>query len=183
MTMQPRFTLTAPRLTLMIALAAILAAQPWSVRFDPASGSFALSSGAALADSDGEDHDDDRDDDSDDDRDDDRDGDHGDDDGRDDDHDDHGSDDGNDDNGTDDDDSRDDNGRDDDEIVIIPGGEGSPSAVSRIEISSDGIEVTYSDGSREEVESGVYERKDTTGRTVEERPATQADLDRLNALR
>lgn len=172
MTMQPRFTVTAPRLTLMIALAAILAAQPWSVRFDPASGSFALSSGAALADSDGEDHDDDRDDDSDDDHDDDRDGDHGDDDGRDDDHDDHGSDDGNDDNGT-----------DDDEIVIIPGGEGSPSAVSRIEISSDGIEVTYSDGSREEVESGVYERKDTTGRTVEERPATQADLDRLNALR
>lgn len=165
MTMQPRFTVTAPRLTLMIALAATLAAQPWSVRFDPASGSFALSSGAALADSDGEDHDDDRDDDSDDD------------------HDDHGSDDGNDDNGTDDDDSRDDNGRDDDEIVIIPGGEGSPSAVSRIEISSDGIEVTYSDGSREEVESGVYERKDTTGRTVEERPATQADLDRLNALR
>ncbi|MFD1808374.1 hypothetical protein ACFSHQ_10270 [Gemmobacter lanyuensis] len=43
--------------------------------------------------------------------------------------------------------------------------------------------MTYSDGSREEVESGVYERKDTTGRTVEERPATQADLDRLNALR
>ena len=48
---------------------------------------------------------------------------------------------------------------------------------------SDGnIEVTYSDGTKEEIESGFYERKDANGRTVEERPATQADVNRLRDL-
>lgn len=172
MSTQTRFALTAPRLTLMIALAAILAAQPWSVRFDHQTGSFAIASGAALADGSDDDHGDDRDDDHDDDRDDD----HGsDDDDHGDDHDDGGS-----------DDRDDDRNDDDDDIVIIPDAGDTPAgtvSVRRIELSSEGIEVSYSDGSREEVESGIYERKDPTGRTVEERPATQADLDRLNALR
>ncbi len=51
--------------------------------------------------------------------------------------------------------------------------------VAKVEIRSNGIEVENSDGSRIEIENGRYERKDASGRTVEERPATQADVDRL----
>ena len=51
----------------------------------------------------------------------------------------------------------------------------------KVEIFGDDIEITYADGTKEEIENGVYERKNTAGRTVEERPATQADIDRLNA--
>ncbi len=43
--------------------------------------------------------------------------------------------------------------------------------------------MTYADGSREEIEGGRYERKNAAGRTIEERPATEADIDRLLALR
>jgi hypothetical protein len=63
------------------------------------------------------------------------------------------------------------------------GGTGDGSGVTKIESSSAGIEVTYGDGSREEIEDGRYEMKNAAGRTVEERPATQADIDRLLALR
>ncbi|WP_413872638.1 hypothetical protein [Albidovulum sp.] len=63
------------------------------------------------------------------------------------------------------------------------GGTGDGSGVTKIESSSAGIEVTYGDGSREEIEGGRYEMKNAAGRTVEERPATQADIDRLLALR
>ena len=38
------------------------------------------------------------------------------------------------------------------------------------------------DGTKEEIEDGRYERKDALGRTVEERPATQADVDRLQLV-
>ena len=41
------------------------------------------------------------------------------------------------------------------------------------------IEATFSDGSRVEIENGRFERKDANGRTVEERQATAADLERL----
>ncbi len=51
--------------------------------------------------------------------------------------------------------------------------------VAKVEISSTGIEVERTDGTKEEIEGGRYERKDAAGRTVEERPATQADVDRL----
>lgn len=54
--------------------------------------------------------------------------------------------------------------------------------VVKIEVSAAGIEVRYSDGTKEEIENGRYERKNSAGRTVEERPATQADFDRLSAL-
>ncbi|MCB2125521.1 MAG: hypothetical protein H6897_15210 [Rhodobacteraceae bacterium] len=63
------------------------------------------------------------------------------------------------------------------------GGAGGGSDVTKIEVSSSGMEVTYSDGSREEIGNGRYERKNSAGRTVEERQATQADIDRLLALR
>lgn len=84
-----------------------------------------------------------------------------------------------------DDDEGDDEGDDDDGSEGTPG-TGTPgdgSGVSKIEVSSDGIEVSYSDGTREEIENGRYERKNAAGRTIEERPATQADIDRLMALR
>jgi len=42
-----------------------------------------------------------------------------------------------------------------------------------------GIEVVRADGSKEEIHDGLYERQDASGRTVEERPATSADIARL----
>lgn len=41
--------------------------------------------------------------------------------------------------------------------------------------NDDSYEVTLGDGSRVEVENGRFERKDASGRTIEERPATAAD--------
>lgn len=55
---------------------------------------------------------------------------------------------------------------------------------SRVAIRGTGIEVVNGDGTREEIENGVYERKASDGRSLIERPATQADFDRLvNATR
>ena len=55
-------------------------------------------------------------------------------------------------------------------------------SVIKVELSGDNIEIEYSDGSKEEIEFGVYERKDANNETIEERAATQADIDRLNAI-
>lgn len=55
-------------------------------------------------------------------------------------------------------------------------------AIAKVEIFSSSVQITYLDGSREEVDQGIYERKNTAGRTVEERAATPADLARLGAL-
>ena len=55
-------------------------------------------------------------------------------------------------------------------------------SVAKVEISRDGIEVVNNDGTKEEIENGRYQRKDAMGRTVEERPATQADVDRLQLV-
>ena len=57
-----------------------------------------------------------------------------------------------------------------------------PVTVVKVERTATELEVRYSDGTKEEIESGRYERKDASGRTVEERPATQADIDRLSGL-
>ena len=57
-----------------------------------------------------------------------------------------------------------------------------PVTVVKVERSATEIEVRYSDGTKEEIEAGRYERKDASGRTVEERPATPADIARLSAL-
>jgi hypothetical protein len=51
----------------------------------------------------------------------------------------------------------------------------------KVEQAAGGIEVTYSNGVREEIESGRFERKDASGRTVVERRATQADLARMRS--
>lgn len=56
------------------------------------------------------------------------------------------------------------------------------SAIVKIEVSRSGIEIYYADGSREEIENGVYERKDTGGQTVEKRRAKGADVSRLRAI-
>jgi hypothetical protein len=55
--------------------------------------------------------------------------------------------------------------------------------VVKFESTSNSVEVIYSNGWKEEIENGRYERKNPSGRTVEERRATQADADRLMALR
>jgi hypothetical protein len=58
----------------------------------------------------------------------------------------------------------------------------SAGSVARVELRANGIEVLHNDGTQEEIENGRYERKDAAGRTVEERPATQADVDRLQLV-
>ncbi len=59
--------------------------------------------------------------------------------------------------------------------------ESSP-GVAKTEVFGNNIEVTFADGTKEEIENGIFERKNAAGRTVEERPATQADFDRLAAI-
>lgn len=54
-----------------------------------------------------------------------------------------------------------------------------PATGIKVEVKGNQIEVSFPDGSKEEIESGRYERKNAQGRTVEERPATQADTERL----
>ena len=44
------------------------------------------------------------------------------------------------------------------------------------------LEIRFDDGFKEEIEGGFFERKNASGVTIEERPATQADIDRLTAL-
>lgn len=51
-----------------------------------------------------------------------------------------------------------------------------------VELRSNNIKIEYADGSREEVEAGIYERKNTDGDTVQQRPATVDDTARLAAL-
>ena len=55
--------------------------------------------------------------------------------------------------------------------------------VVKFESNAQAMEVVYSDGTKEEITNSRYERKDASGTTVEERAATQADVDRLWALR
>ena len=112
-----------------------------------------------------------------------------------------------DDNRDDDDDDRDDDGRggDDDDAhddrgrgrgrggddgptrgAAAGGGGGAPSSgdglrVVKLEESAAGFEVIYSNGVKEEIENGRYEMKNAAGRTVVERRATAADLQRIRA--
>jgi hypothetical protein len=50
----------------------------------------------------------------------------------------------------------------------------------KVEITSTGVEVEHADGTKEEIRAGRYERKDASGRTVEERRATPQDFARLS---
>jgi hypothetical protein len=56
---------------------------------------------------------------------------------------------------------------------------GAPLRVVDFERTATGVEVTYSNGLREEIENGRFEQKDASGRTLIERPVTQADLARI----
>lgn len=55
-------------------------------------------------------------------------------------------------------------------------------AITRIEVSSDGVRIRYSDGSSERIDRGFYEHKSADGRTIEMRRATGADISRLRAI-
>lgn len=55
--------------------------------------------------------------------------------------------------------------------------------VVEIERSANHIEVHYANGWKEEIEFGIYERKNPAGRTVTRRTATTADYTRLRGLR
>ena len=67
-------------------------------------------------------------------------------------------------------------------VTPTPPAGGAP-RVTKVERSGSTIEVRYSDGTREEIEGGRYERKNAAGRTVEERRATAADIARLSTAR
>ena len=61
-------------------------------------------------------------------------------------------------------------------------GAGQGATVVKAERSAGGVEVVFSDGTKVEIDAGRFERKDAAGRTVEERAATRADLERLRGL-
>ena len=54
--------------------------------------------------------------------------------------------------------------------------------IQGIEIFGSNIEIDYIDGTSEEIENGVYERKNASNDTVEERLATPEDIARLTSL-
>ncbi len=182
---------------------AMMALAPITVNFDTKTAMISIAPAYALAkgsndgnsgsggdnDDDGDDNDDDEDeddedDDDEDDADDEDDGDHGGDD--EDEDDDNGSDDDNDDN-DDNDDDEDEDGEDDDapgdDDDEAGGGSTDPVSIVKFETGENSLEVTLSDGSKIEIEDGRYQYKDGTGRTLVERPATQADVDKWIALR
>lgn len=51
-----------------------------------------------------------------------------------------------------------------------------------VELSNSELEINYVDGTKEEIENGVYERKNAANDTVEERTATEVDIARLTLL-
>jgi hypothetical protein len=54
-----------------------------------------------------------------------------------------------------------------------------PVSGAKVEVSPNSVEIVHPNGLKEELENGVYEMKDATGRTVVERQATQEDIDRV----
>lgn len=59
---------------------------------------------------------------------------------------------------------------------------GSKAKVVKVERGSGTIEVVYSNGTKEEIDHGRYERKNAAGKTIVQRRATTADRARLKAL-
>lgn len=55
-------------------------------------------------------------------------------------------------------------------------------SIFAIEVLTNHIKTEFSNGTSEDIASGVYERKDGVGDTVEQRPAVAADTERLRAL-
>ena len=143
------------------SLAALIAATPFYVDFDSKDGVSLKISQAFASGDDGDSDDGDGDD------------------GDSDDGDDEDSDDG-DDEDSDDADENDDGDGDSNEFLLLNG----TLIGTKVEISSDGlnIELKYVDGSSEEIQNGVYEKKDISGNTIEERPSTADDVTRLQAI-
>lgn len=83
-------------------------------------------------------------------------------------------------NGTDD--AGDDAG-DDQSGSVDTGPEGNGTAIVKFESTEHSLHAVFADGTSVEIVDGQYERKDAAGNTVEERRATQADADRIVALR
>lgn len=145
------------RTALILALAAAITTVPYQfVTADD--GLFAVKSAAAFAKDGADDSDDDSD------------SDDGSDDDSDDDGDDSGSGSGSGSGTDDDDDSVDD---DDDDDVDDDDVEDDHSVDD--DDNDDSHEYTFADGTKIEIENGIFERKDATGRTIEERPATAQD--------
>ena len=112
---------------------------------------------------------------------------HGGDDGGGDDNGGHGGGDGTDDNGGpgggDDDGGREDDNDDDENAFGHPDGHYLDGATgAKIEVGGGKIEIMYPDGWKEELENGIFELKDPSGRTVIERRATREDVARLRAI-
>ena len=157
------------RLAACLVLAALASSVP--VTFDIGADGFRLDPAAAHAKS-GKGKDGTRDDDEDEDRDDDEDRDEREDDDRDED--------------------RDDGSEDerDDGAAVSAGSDGrrgsgsgdDPGDVGRVELTATGINIIYRDGSRELLANGMYRREDASGRVLDSRAATGADLVRLRAL-
>ena len=61
------------------------------------------------------------------------------------------------------------------------GGSSGRLRVVKFERSATGVEVVYSNGVKEEVENGRFEQKNAAGRTIVQRPATEADLARIDS--
>ncbi|PBB32970.1 hypothetical protein [Mesorhizobium sp. WSM3882] len=52
----------------------------------------------------------------------------------------------------------------------------------KVEVSANSIQVTHRNGMKESIENGRFRMEDKFGRTIVERKATVADLDRLKSL-
>ncbi|TIO51839.1 MAG: hypothetical protein E5X80_26465 [Mesorhizobium sp.] len=52
----------------------------------------------------------------------------------------------------------------------------------KVEVSSNGIQVTHRNGMKETIENGRFRMEDKFGRTIVERKATTTDLNRLKSL-
>lgn len=158
-------TVLTRRMQLILTAGAFLAISPAGFHFDQGKGMFSLDAPMALArggsdDSGGDDHggssgSDDS-------------GHHGSDDDSDDDNGHHSS--------------GDDNGSHHSSAGSTSGG-GNGASIMKFETYPNGLEVVFADGTKIEIQDGRYERKNAAGRTVEERRATQADVDQLLALR
>jgi hypothetical protein len=83
--------------------------------------------------------------------------------------------------GGDDGDGADDDGHDDD-FGRRDGHHIDAATGAKIEVEGGKIEIVYPDGWKEELENGIFELKDPSGRTVIERRATREDVARLRAI-
>ena len=54
--------------------------------------------------------------------------------------------------------------------------------VVSVELGDNEIEIVFADGSKEEIEYGIFEKKAPNGDTIEQRKATAADMARLSTL-